>query len=151
MDTAQTSEPMQLPAVIRQGGGYGWISAAVLGVALALVSLIIPWLLSDRDAFSFLAVWLGATGAVYLGFALNDGREKAFRTEVVGMALFMAAATAALALGWPWLLAAGYFGHCLWDLVHHGRGIDTTMPWWWVPACLGYDAVIGAYILIRFL
>lgn len=58
MDTAQTSEPMQLPAVIRQGGGYGWISAAVLGVALALVSLIIPWLLSDRDAFSFLAVWL---------------------------------------------------------------------------------------------
>lgn len=42
MDTAQTSEPMQLPAVIRQGGGYGWISAAVLGVALALVSLIIP-------------------------------------------------------------------------------------------------------------
>ncbi len=31
-------------------------------------------------------VWLGATGAVYLGFALNDGREKAFRTEVAGMA-----------------------------------------------------------------
>jgi hypothetical protein len=28
------------------------------------------------------------------------------------------------------------------------RGIDTAMPWWWVPACLGYDTVIGAYILI---
>ena len=31
------------------------------------------------------AVWLGATGAVYLGFALNDGREKAFPTEVAGI------------------------------------------------------------------
>jgi hypothetical protein len=125
MATAQPSEPMQLPAVIRQGGRYGWISAAVLGVALAVVSLIIPWLLSDRDAFSFLAVWLGATGAVYLGFALNDGREKAFRTEGGWDGAVRAAATVALALGWPWLLAAGYFGHCLWDLVHHGRGIDT--------------------------
>jgi hypothetical protein len=56
-----------------------------------------------------------------------------------------------LALGSAWLLAAGYLGHCLWDLVHHRRGIDTAMPWWWVPACLGYDAVIGAYILLRLL
>ena len=99
---------MQLPGAIRRGGRDGWISAAVLGAALAAVSLIVPWLLSDRDAFGFLAVWLGATGA-------------------------------------------GYLGHCLWDLVHHRRGIDTAMPWWWVPACLGYDAVVGAYILIRFL
>jgi hypothetical protein len=149
--TARISAPMQLPGAIRRGGRNGWISAAVLGAALAAVSLIVPWLLSDRDAFGFLAVWLGATGAVYLGFALNDGREKAFRTEVAGMALFVAMATAALAMGSAWLLAAGYLGHCLWDLVHHRRGIDTAMPWWWVPACLGYDAVVGAYILIRFL
>jgi hypothetical protein len=25
------------------------------------------------------------------------------------------------------------------------------MPWWWVPGCLGYDAVLGARVLIRFL
>jgi hypothetical protein len=66
------------------------------------------------------------------------------------VALFTAVATVALVRQAAWLLAAGYFAHGLWDLVHHRRGIDTAMPWWWVPGCLGYDAVLGAYILIRF-
>jgi hypothetical protein len=149
MATARTSGPTQLPAAIRRGGRRGWISAAVFGTALGVILLLVPTLLSEQDAFGFLAVWLGATGAVYLGFALNDGREKAFRTEAVGLAL--SAATAALVLGSAWLLAVGYFCHCLWDLVHHRSRIDTAMPWWWVPACLGYDAVVGAYVLIRFL
>ena len=68
---------------------------------------------------------------------------------MVGLALFAALATVALARQTAWLLAAGYFAHGLWDLVHHRRGIDTAMPWWWVPGCLGYDLVLGAYILIR--
>jgi len=147
MTAARGSTPIQLPAAIQRGGRRGWIGAAVLGVVL----LLVPTLLSAQDAFGFLAVWLGATGAVYLGFALNDGRERAFRIEAVGLVLFVAAATAALAAGSAWLLAGGYFGHCVWDLIHHRRGIDTAMPWWWVPACLGYDAVVGTYILLRFL
>jgi hypothetical protein len=46
--------------------------------------------------------------------------------------------------------AAGFVGHGIWDLVHHRRRIDTAMPWRWVPACLGYDVVVGASILLRF-
>jgi hypothetical protein len=123
--------------------------AAVGGAVAAAVTLLVPSLLSSRAALGFLAVWLGVTAGVYLGFALQDGRSSALGVEVVGLALFAALATIALARQTAWLLAAGYVGHGLWDLVHHRRGIDTAMPWWWVPACLGYDLVLGAYILIR--
>ena len=44
----------------------------------------------------------------------------------------------------------GYLGHGLWDLIHHGRGVDVRMPWWYVPLCLGYDTVVAIYVLIRF-
>jgi hypothetical protein len=87
---------------------------------------------------------------VYLGFALSDGRQSALGIEWVGLVLFMALATVALVRESAWLLAAGYLGHGVWDAVHHRREIDTAMPWWYVPACLGYDAVVAIYVLIRF-
>jgi hypothetical protein len=149
MAAARSSRPIPLPAAVRRGGRQGWIVAAVGGALAGAVTLLVPSLLSSRAAFDFLAVWLGVTAGVYLGFALQDGRSSALGIEVVGLALFAALATIALASQTAWLLAAGYFGHGLWDLVHHRRGIDTALPWWWVPGCLGYDLVLGAYILIR--
>ena len=80
-------------------------------------------------------MWLGVTAGIYLGFTLQDGRSSAFGVEVLGLALFAAVASVALAGRTPWLLAAGYVGHSVGDLVHHRRGIDTAMPWWWVPVC----------------
>ena len=150
MASAPTPKPIRLPAAIRQGGQRGWIMALVLGAVLGAITLIIPALLAARDAFGFLAIWLGAIAAVYLGFALSDGRQAALAIEWVGLVLFMALATVALVRESAWLLAAGYLGHGLWDAVHHRRGIDTAMPWWYVPACLGYDAVVAIYVLIRF-
>ena len=151
MSTARSSKPIPLPAAVRRGGRQGWIVAVVGGAVAGAVTLVVPALLSRPNAFGFLAVWLGVTAGVYLGFALQDGRSSALGVEVVGVALFAAVATVALVREVVWLLAAGYFGHGLWDLIHHRRGIDTAMPWWWVPGCLGYDAVLGAYILLRFL
>jgi hypothetical protein len=151
MATARSSKPIPLPAAVRRGGRQGWIVAALGGAVAGAVTLVVPTLLASGDAFGFLAVWLGVTAGVYLGFALQDGRRSALGVEVVGLALFAALATVALVRQSAWLLAAGYFGHGLWDLVHHRRGIDTAMPWWWVPGCLGYDAVLGAYTLTRFL
>jgi hypothetical protein len=46
--------------------------------------------------------------------------------------------------------AAGYLGHAAWDAIHHHKAVDTVIPDWYVPLCIGYDLVVGAYILIRF-
>ncbi|HEX2030851.1 MAG TPA: hypothetical protein VHL78_05555 [Actinomycetota bacterium] len=143
------SEQLRLPRFIARGGPVGWLSAAGAGVVLAGVTLVIPSLLSDRAAFGFLAILLGMIAAVYLGFALQDGRRRAFVVEYGGMVLFAGAATVALVVQGGIVLALGYFGHGLWDAIHHRRGLDTVMPWWYVPLCLGYDALIGAYVLLR--
>jgi hypothetical protein len=124
--------------VVGFGAGFGALTCALTS------------LLSEHAAFGFLAILLGGIAAVYLGFALQDGRIRALGIECAGMVVFAAAAVIALSEDSPELLAAGYLGHGLWDAVHHRRGLDTSMPWWYVPLCLSYDTVVAAYILLRF-
>jgi hypothetical protein len=141
--------PLQLPGA-RRPDRRGWITALITGALLGGGTLVIPALLDDDAAFGFLAVLLGAIAGVYLGFALADGRVRALGTEYVGMAATAALATLGLVVTSPLLLAVGYLGHGLWDAIHRPKGLDTVIPWWYVPLCIGYDAVVGLYILVRF-
>ena len=145
-----STRALPLPAAITQGGRNGWVTALVAGAIFGGVTLIIPTLLSRDTAFGLLAILLGMIASVYLGYALGDGRLRAFQVEYVGMVAFAALATIALARGSAVLLALGYFSHGLWDLLHHRRGVDTRMPWWYVPLCLSYDTVVAIYVLVRF-
>jgi hypothetical protein len=122
--------------------GVGAVSAAPV--------LVLASLLSHDTAFGLLAILLGMIASVYLGFALQDGRIRTFQVEYAGIALFFALATVALAEESAVLLAAGYFGHGIWDAIHHPRAVDTAMPWWYVPLCLSFDAVVAVYVLVRF-
>ena len=147
---ASSTRALPLPAAITRGGRSGWLAALVAGVIFAGVTLIIPSLLSRDTAFGLLAILLGMIASVYLGYALADGRLHAFQVEYVGMVVFAALATIALARDSAVLLALGYLGHGLWDLIHHRRGVEVRMPWWYVPVCLSYDAVVAIYVLVRF-
>jgi hypothetical protein len=147
---ASNTRELPLPAAITQGGRSGWLAALAAGVIFGGVTLVIPSLLSRDTAFGLLAILLGMIASVYLGYALNDGRLRAFQVEYVGMVVFAALATVALARHSAVLLALGYLAHGLWDLLHHRRNVDTRMPRWYVPLCLGYDTVVAIYVLIRF-
>jgi hypothetical protein len=141
---------LPLPAAITRGGNSGWLAALVAGVIFGGATLIIPSLLARDTAFGLLAILLGMIASVYLGYALADGRLRAFQVEYVGIVAFTALATIALARHSAVLLALGYLTHGLWDLLHHRRGVEVRMPWWYVPLCLGYDTVVAIYVLIRF-
>lgn len=141
---------LPLPRVVAQGGRRGWIAAVVAGVTFGGVTLVVPALLPRDDALGFLAILLGAIGAVYLGFVLVDGRARELRIEGAAILLFGLFATAGLTLSAPRLLAAGYLAHGLWDSLHGGRGIHTRIPWWYVPLCIGFDVVVGVYLLVAF-
>ena len=149
--TSAAERRLPLPRVLSDGGRSGWVAALVAGVVLGGLALLVPSLLDGEDAYGFLAILLGMIGAVYLGFVLIDGRLREFQVEYVGLVIFTALATIALATEEPLVLAAGYIGHGVWDAVHHPRAIHTRVPWWYVPLCLGFDAVVGAYVLVRFL
>jgi hypothetical protein len=150
MVVASSTRELPLPATITRGGRSGWLAALAAGVIFGGGTLIIPSLLSRDTAFGLLAILLGMIASVYLGYALNDGRLRAFQVEYVGMVAFAALATIALAGHSALLLALGYLAHGLWDLLHHRRSVDTHMPWWYVPLCLGYDTVVALYVLVRF-
>ena len=53
---------------------------------------------------------------------------------MVGVAAFLAVPTIAFAARASLVLAAGYVGHAVWDAIHHDKGVDTRIPWWYVPA-----------------
>lgn len=139
-----------LSRVVAGGGRRGWIAVLAGGIITGGVTLVVPALLSRTDALGFLAILLGAIGAVYLGFVLADGRAREFRIEAAGILLFGVLATTGLALAAPTVLAAGYLGHALWDSVHGRRGIHTRIPWWYAPWCIGFDLVLGIFLLVAF-
>ena len=147
--TMGSERQLWLPRVVQEGGRRGWVAALVGGALLGGASLVLPALLSDADAFSFFAVFMGIVGGVYLGFALTDGRMSVFRAENAGVLVFGALGVLALVTNDAWFLVAGYIGHGAWDAIHP-HAVDTRMPWWYVPACIGFDVVFGIYILIRF-
>ncbi|MDR0342177.1 MAG: hypothetical protein LBI49_03535 [Nocardiopsaceae bacterium] len=139
-----------LSGVVTEGGRRGWIAVLAGGFITGGATLIVPALLSRSDALGFLAILLGAIGAVYLGFVLADGRAREFRIESAGILLFGVLATIGLTLAAPAVLAAGYLGHGLWDSLHGRRGIHTRIPWWYAPWCIGFDVVVGVYLLVAF-
>jgi hypothetical protein len=147
---AVPSEELRLPGIMGRRDRRGWLAALGAGAVLSVPGLVVASLLSEDAAFGFLAILLGMIASVYFGFALRDGRLRTFNIEYLGMVVFGALATIALAEDSAWLLAAGYFGHGLWDAIHHPRGVDTTMPWWYVPLCMSFDAVVAVYVLVRF-
>jgi hypothetical protein len=146
-ERAQAELPV--PRVISEGGRRGWTAALIGGAVLGGTGLILPTFLEDRHAFVFFAVFLGMIAGVYLGFALNDGRGASFRAEYLGLVIYGALAVLALTAEEPLLLAGGYIGHGIWDALHP-HAVDTKMPWWYVPVCIGFDFVFGLYIFARY-
>ncbi len=116
------------------GVGYG----ALTVVALAFLP---PPLRLDATA-----ILLAVIAAIYVGFAIADGRRRVLQIEV-GAALAFTLLTFGGLWAVPGLLVVGYFAHGLWDVLHRPTLIDTTVARWYPPLCLGYNWVVGAYLV----
>lgn len=90
----------------------GW--GLIVGVATAAMPLAIWWL--DPSTIHALAITLIA--AVYVGFAVADGRTPVIAIECVMAASFVILATATVTRS-PWLIVAGYVGNGCKDLSQH--------------------------------
>jgi hypothetical protein len=84
------------------------------------------WRLDPSAVHALMGVLIAA---VYIGFALSDGREKAIVAECAVVALFLVAATAASA-GTPWLLVGVYLAHGAKDLWQHRHQFVRGTRWW---------------------
>ncbi|MFI8827194.1 hypothetical protein [Streptomyces sp. NPDC053431] len=117
-------------------------------VALTLAALTF---LDGLPAPAFLAAVLASMPLFYLGFGVFRGelrRPGALAGQLAGLAGFAAVALLAVAADGDAglvVLAAGWLGHALWDLVHHLRG--RVVPRAWSEWCGVFDAC-GAVALL---
>ena len=95
------------------------------------------------------ALAISLIAAVYIGFAVADGRPKVIALEsAVTFGFVLIAATAVT--GSAWLLVVGYFGHGCKDLWQH-RTQFVSGTRWWPPFCAAIDFVVAGSIAVLIL
>jgi hypothetical protein len=135
--TAHTPGPpagRSLPAPVLWGIVWGVIQAAA--------PLGFWWL----DPATVYALSLALIAAVYIGFAVADGRPRVIAVEA-GIAGAFVVVAAAGVTGPAWLLVLGFTGHGVKDLWQHRRQFVANTRWW-PPFCLVVDWVAAAILVL---
>jgi hypothetical protein len=115
----------------------------IVGVLQAASPLAFWWL----DTPVVYALGLAVIAAVYIGFAVADGRAFVIAVESAVATAFVVVAAAAIT-GSPWLLVVGLAGHGVKDLWQHRRQFVANTRWW-PPFCLVVDFVVAAIIAVE--
>jgi hypothetical protein len=113
----------------------------VVGLLQAATPLAFWWL----NSATVYALGLAVIAAVYIGFAVADGRPKVIAVESSVTFAFVVVAAAAVT-GSPWLLVAGMIGHGLKDFWQH-RSHFVANTRWWPPFCMVVDWVVAVIIV----
>ena len=118
------------------------IWGAVFGLLQAAAPLGLWWI---RPAAVY-GISLVLIAAVYIGFAVADGRKKVIAIEVCVTTAFVLVGAVAVT-GSPWVAVAGLAGHGAKDLWQHRTGFVNNTRWW-PPFCLTVDWVAAAIVAI---
>jgi len=130
--------PRQVAGLLREPVLWG----VVVGALQAASPVAFWWL----DTATVYALGLALIAAVYIGFAVADGRPSVIVVECVVAAVFVVLAAAGVT-GSAWLLVVGFLGHGLKDLWQH-RSHYVADTRWWPPFCLVVDWVVAAAMVV---
>ena len=130
--------PRQVAGLLREPVLWG----VVVGALQAASPLAFWWL----EPATVYALGLALIAAVYIGFAVADGRPPVIVVECVVAAVFVVLAAAGVT-GSAWLLVVGFVGHGLKDLWQH-RSHYVANTRWWPPFCLVVDWVVAAVMVV---
>ena len=120
----------------------------IVGTLLALaVGLFATATGLDRDR-AFYPVVTIVIASLYALFAVMGGSTQALVLEVLGGALFIAAAVAGFR-GSLWIVAGALAAHGVFDFVHAAVITNPGVPPWWPAFCLTYDVTAAAYLAWR--
>ena len=114
----------------------------VWGVIQAAAPLGLWWL----DPATVYALSIALIAAIYIGFAVADGRPRVIAVETMVAGLFVVVAGVGVT-GPAWLLVAGLAGHGVKDLWQH-RSHFLANTRWWPPFCLVVDFVAAAILVV---
>ena len=116
------------------------IRAAILwGAGVGVIQVATPLAIRWLEPTTVYALALILIAAVYIGFAVADGRPRVIVVESAIAALFVLVATVAIS-GVAWLVVIGLVGHGLKDLWQHRHQYEAGTRWW-PPFCCAVDLV----------
>ena len=114
---------------------------------ISLVIMLVHLALPRTFAFDLTALLLAVIAAIYVGFALQDGRPLILVQEVTAAAVFVLFAALGLWVS-PYLWALGLALHGVWDWLHHPQGVQTQVPDYYPPVCVVVDWSLAVFLLI---
>jgi len=118
------------------------ILGVLVGVLTAATPLAFWWL----PAATVYSLGLSLIAAVYIGFAVADGRGSVITAESAVAAVFVVVAAVAVTAS-PWPLVAGLAGHGAKDLWQHRTGYVANTRWW-PPFCVTVDWVAATILAV---
>ena len=98
--------------------------------------------------FRIYAVALIVAALIYQGFALNAADARWLGYEAAGVLAYGALALLGLRYS-PWLIAAGWALHVLWDVLLHSAEATPFVPAWYPGICIGFDLAVAVYLAYR--
>ena len=131
-DAGQRSMRLRVPLI--WGVVFGFLQAAApLGL----------WWIPPTTVY---ALSLALIAAVYIGFAVADGRRNVIAVEISVATIFVLVGAVAVT-GSLWVAVAGLVGHGAKDLWQHRTGFVNNTRWW-PPFCATVDFVAAAIVAI---
>ncbi len=113
------------------------------GAAQAATPLALRWL----DPATVHALSITLIAAIYIGFAVGDGRPRVIAVEVVVAGVFVVIAAIAVTAT-AWLLVLGYAGHGLKDFWQERRHYVANTRWW-PPFCATVDWLVALILVVE--
>ncbi len=124
----------------------GTLRPLLVGIGLALLTMVVIVLLPRPMAREGLALLLALLAGLYIGAAMTNLETRYSGLELAVVSSFFVLALLGLHVQ-PFWLAIGYFAHGLWDTAHHPSTLYRNVPGWYAPFCLSYDWLIALFIL----
>ena len=142
LDAAAGTPPLSTLQRLFAGGRAPLIWGVLWGVLQAAAPLGFWWL----DAATVYGMSIALIAAVYIGFAVADGRPAVIAVKTIVAGAFVVLAAAGVT-GSAWLIVIGFVGHGLKDLWQH-RSHFVANTRWWPPFCMTVDFVAAAIIAV---
>jgi hypothetical protein len=119
------------------------IWGVVVGSIQAASPIAVRWL----EPATVHAMYIAFIAAIYIGFAVADGRPKIIAVESTVAAAFFVLAAAGVT-GSAWLIVAAYAAHGIKDLWQQ-RTQYVSGTRWWPPFCATVDLLVAAILTIE--
>jgi hypothetical protein len=117
------------------------------GLAFGAIQAALPVVIWWLDQATVQALLLTLIAAVYIGFAVADGRPKVIAVECTIAGGFVLLAATGVT-GSAWLLVLGYTGHGLKDFWQE-RSHYVANTRWWPPFCAAVDCLVAVVLVIE--